>query len=291
MYAVAGVTGHTGGFVASSLLDRGKKIRVMVRTAVSAAPWQARGAEAKLTHLEDTESLRRAIDGAEGVYLLIPPNPNSADMVGEYRRYAGNMVEALKGSSVRHVVLLSAWGAHRDDGPFPTHHESERLLRSTGIPLTIVRASFFMENTLPMLTAIQNGGVLPSYFPADLTLQTVATQDVGALAATKLVEGPKSAGIVEVTGPEDCSMNDFAHAYGLILDKPVEVKEIAANRVADAVVEHGGSITFGKFYQNVVADVVSGRFGPESPALVVRTTTGLMDFARVAATHPQAYLS
>ena len=45
MYAVAGVTGHTGKAVAETLQAKGQPVRVIVRDEAKGASWKARGAE------------------------------------------------------------------------------------------------------------------------------------------------------------------------------------------------------------------------------------------------------
>ena len=73
MYVVAGATGHTGKAAAETLLGRKRPIRVIVRDATKAARWRARGAEAVIASLDDAAALTRALSGAAGAYLLIPP--------------------------------------------------------------------------------------------------------------------------------------------------------------------------------------------------------------------------
>ena len=45
MFAIAGVTGHTGRAAADALLSEGEKVRVVAREAAKGEPWRARGAE------------------------------------------------------------------------------------------------------------------------------------------------------------------------------------------------------------------------------------------------------
>src|SRR5688500_6999772 len=74
MYAIAGVSGHTGAVVATTLLAAGKPVRVIVRDAAKGAEWKAKGAEVAVASLDDRPALAQALRGAEGAYLLIPPN-------------------------------------------------------------------------------------------------------------------------------------------------------------------------------------------------------------------------
>ncbi len=75
---------------------------------------------------------------------------------------------AVAESSVRHVVLLSSWGAEKTagTGPIVGLHVFEEALKKTGVLATFVRAGSFTENLLAMLPAAQHQGVLPELLPA-----------------------------------------------------------------------------------------------------------------------------
>ena len=86
MYVVTGATGNTGRVVANRLLDQGKKVRVIGRSAERLQSFVARGAEAFVADLNDQAALTKAFTGAEGVYAMIPPSATSQDYRGEQRR-------------------------------------------------------------------------------------------------------------------------------------------------------------------------------------------------------------
>src|ERR1043165_7598852 len=73
MYAIAGVSGHTGSVAAETLLAQGKPVRVIVRDAAKGAAWSQKGAEVAVASLEDTAALTRALTGVAGAFVLLPP--------------------------------------------------------------------------------------------------------------------------------------------------------------------------------------------------------------------------
>src|SRR5262245_12986373 len=111
MFVIAGVSGHTGSVVASTLLDAGKKVRVIVRDAAKGKPWQARGAEVAVASLEDPAALGQALRGADGVYALIPPDYVADDPRAAQDRVSDAWAQAIAGARPKHVVLLSSIGA------------------------------------------------------------------------------------------------------------------------------------------------------------------------------------
>src|SRR3954468_5695495 len=111
MYVIAGVSGNTGSIVASTLLDQGKKVRVIVRDAKKGEPWKARGAEVAVATVDDEAALTKALEGATGAYLLSPPDLGAKDFIAERRKTVDTLARAITSSKVQHVVFLSSVGA------------------------------------------------------------------------------------------------------------------------------------------------------------------------------------
>ncbi|MDR4473553.1 MAG: hypothetical protein MRJ92_13220 [Nitrospira sp.] len=51
------------------------------------------------------------MQGASGLYLLIPPNYGASSWLAEQRKRVDQAAEAVKAGGVAHVVLLSSVGA------------------------------------------------------------------------------------------------------------------------------------------------------------------------------------
>ncbi|MDF2694850.1 MAG: hypothetical protein K0S65_3233, partial [Labilithrix sp.] len=112
MFVVAGVTGKTGAVVADTLLAAGKKVRVLVRDAGKGAPWKAKGAEVHVVgSLDDEAAVAAALEGAEGAYLLSPPDTRAKDFLAERRTTLDAIAAAVDRARVPHVVFLSSVGA------------------------------------------------------------------------------------------------------------------------------------------------------------------------------------
>lgn len=74
MFSITGVTGKVGGAIARGLLERGQRVRAVVRDGEKGRPWSALGCDVEIASVEDAASLTKAFDGAEGVFLMTPPN-------------------------------------------------------------------------------------------------------------------------------------------------------------------------------------------------------------------------
>src|SRR5215831_10448383 len=108
MYVITGATGNTGSVAAKRLLAQGKKVRVIGRSADRLQPLAAAGAEPFVAEVSDAAALAKAFAGAEGVYVMIPPNPASQDPLADRERISNAFVSALTSSGVKHVVSLSS---------------------------------------------------------------------------------------------------------------------------------------------------------------------------------------
>lgn len=71
MVVVLGATGHAASAVAETLLAHRRPVRVVVRSAGKGTLWKDKGADVAVATSEDTKAMIRALEGAQGVYLLV----------------------------------------------------------------------------------------------------------------------------------------------------------------------------------------------------------------------------
>ncbi len=111
MFVVLGATGNTGSVVANTLLSRKQPVRIIVRSVDKGAAWKAKGAEIAVASLDEVSSLSEALQGAKGVYLLVPPNYGATAWLADQRARMDRAAEAIQRSAIGHVVFLSSIGA------------------------------------------------------------------------------------------------------------------------------------------------------------------------------------
>jgi uncharacterized protein YbjT (DUF2867 family) len=257
-FVIAGVSGNTGSIVAETLLARRESVRVLVRKASEAAPWTERRAEAAVVDLEDARQLAEALRGAQGAYLLVPPNFTAPNLRAFQARIARSLATAATESGVPHIVFLSAFAAHRDNGsgPLAGLGEAERLLGAIPkLRLSSIRAGYFYENVLPVLDAVKGTGVLPSFFPAELPVPMVATRDIGLLGAELLLDRA-SEGIVELGA--GLTYSEIARALGQITGKAVRVEEIPVDAIAPVIANLGFNADLTHAYVELITGIRSG---------------------------------
>lgn len=204
-FLVTGATGRQGGATLEALLVRGHRVRALTRTpeSVSARRLASRGVEVVSGDMDDVSSLEQALQGVDGAFLVTNFVGGGASVESEERQ-GKKFVEAAAKTGLGHLVFSSVGGAERRTGipHFESKWRIEEHARARGLPLTVVRPAFFMENfQFPFLARAFFIGALHTVLGQSKTLQMIAAADIGAIAAGFLEEGPGSAGLaLEIAG-------------------------------------------------------------------------------------------
>ena len=224
MYVVLGATGHTGSVIATSLLSKGEKVRVVGRDATRLQRFVRKGAEAFTANVSDAAALTKAFTGARAAYLLLPPNMTSPDYRADQERESDAIAKAVKESGLRYAVHLSSFGAQVPEGtgPIAGLHSSEQKLNAiSGLNVLHLRGGHFMENTLTAISMIQAMGIFGHAVLPDLKLPMIATRDIGDYAAGRILKLDFSGKQTrELLGERDLSMNEATAVIARGIGKP-----------------------------------------------------------------------
>jgi NAD(P)H dehydrogenase (quinone) len=91
---------------------------------------------------DEPDSLRASFNGTDQLLFISAPSSDS----GERMRQHHNVVDAARTSGVGHLVYTSALGADvGNEGGLAVHHATERAIRNSGLPYTIVRHPIYSE--------------------------------------------------------------------------------------------------------------------------------------------------
>jgi uncharacterized protein YbjT (DUF2867 family) len=188
---------------------------------------------------------------------------------------ADAIVAAVKSSGVPHVVLLSATAAALSDGNGPAQdlHYLEQALGYSNCLRTVIRAAYFQENVLAALPIARHDKIYPNFLPsAAARLPTVATRDVGMLAARCLLEPPTQSEVVDLLGPV-YSMNELSSKLGAALGERLQVVDIPAAAHVEVLTKAGMSPSFAEALAELYACFASGRVVPRGDRVLSGTTT------------------
>ena len=222
MFTVTGITGKVGGQVARGLLAKGHKVRAVVRTPAKGEEWAALGCEVAIANLDDAAALTEAFRGAEGVFLLTPPNYDPEIGFPDTHRNAAAIREAIEKGQPKKVVFLSTVGAQATEQNLLNNSSiTEAMLRTVSVPVAFLRAAWFMENAAWDIDSAKTGVVHSFLQPLDHRIPMVATEDIAQTATGLMTETWKGVHVVELEGPERYSADDVAAALAGALGNPV----------------------------------------------------------------------
>jgi uncharacterized protein YbjT (DUF2867 family) len=232
MYAVVGITGQVGGAVARKLLADKRRVRAVLRDANRGLPWAVRGCEMVRADLHDAESLAAAFKGVEGVFAMLPPIFDPSPGFPEARALIASLRSALAAASPPRVVCLSTVGAQAKRQNLLTQLSIlEQELGELSLPVTFLRAAWFMENFAWDIATARNTGVVSSFLqPLDRHFPMVATEDVGRVAAELLQDDQKGRRIVELEGPRRIAPVEVARTLSEVLGRAVRADAVPRDK-------------------------------------------------------------
>lgn len=215
---VIGGSGLIGSKVVAKLRDRGHK-------AVAASPRSG-------VNAVTGEGLAGALTGAQVVVdVANSPSFDAAPALAFFENAGRNLAAAEARAGVKHHVALSVVGTDGllDSGYFRAKMAQETLVKASGVPYTIVRATQFFE----FVGAIAESGAAGQTvrLPPAL-MQPIAADDVAAALADVALSGPAN-DTVELAGPESFQIDEIVRQFLGRQDDPREV-------VADAAATYYG---------------------------------------------------
>src|ERR1700739_1756281 len=167
------------------------------------------------------EGLKEAVAGAQ-VVIDLANSPSFEDKaVLEFFETSGrNLLAAESAAGVRHHVALSIVGTDRsDNGYFRAKVAQEKLIKTSGIPYTIVRSTQFLEFLRGIAASSADGNIVrisPGLF------QPIAADGVSAIVADVAAPAPRN-GTIEIAGPERAPFNEIVARYLKAVGDPRQV--------------------------------------------------------------------
>jgi len=182
------------------------------------------------------EGLADALAGAD-VVLDIPNSPSFEDaaVLDFFQRSTANLVEAQKEAGVGHHIVLSIVGADRmhDIGYMRAKVAQEQLVRESGLPFTIVRATQFFEFIPRLAEGAADGDTIRL---SPVLMQPIAAGDVSAALADIATQAPTN-DVIELAGPEKLRLADLGRR---VLEARGDTRTVVADEAAGYF---GGTVT------------------------------------------------
>jgi len=273
MHVVLGSSGNTGSIIANSLLSKGRKVRVVGRDTGRLQGFVRKGAEAFAADLSDAVGLTKAFGRARAAYLLLPPL-NSRE---EQERQSDAIAAAVKNSGLRYAVHLSSYGAHvpKGTGPVTGLHSSEQKLNGiSDLNVLHLRPGYFMENNLAAIDMIRGMGVFGHALLPNLKLPLIATRDVGAYAAQRLLDLDFSGKQTrELLGERELTMTEATAVIARSIGKPdLRYEQFSYDQVQQVLTQAGFSPKKAAVYIEMFQAINAGLLSAQEPRSTQNST-------------------
>jgi len=259
--------------VARKLLERGFAVRALTRDTKKPAAKELAGIGAEVVEgdLDDRASIERALEGVRGVFSVQQFAETGVE--GEVRQGKA-LADAAKETGVEHFVYSSVGSAHKETGipHFDSKWEVEEHARGIGLPCTVLRPVFFMQNWEWMREPIL-GGALPQPLDPEKPLQNVAVEDIGAFAALAFENPDQWIGREVDLAGDEMTMTDIAGAFSRVTGREVSYVQTPWDQFEEQMGEEFAVMY--RWFDDVGYEADIGALRSEHPGL-----TSLEDYLR-----------
>jgi uncharacterized protein YbjT (DUF2867 family) len=231
---VTGATGNTGSGVAAALLERGRRVRALVRDDDKAAGLREWGAEVVVVDLDRPETLGEGLlEGVSDVYFVTWNGPSALEQ-------SRTLLAAItaSGTSPR-IVRLSAFGSPQSR-IISQLAQCEADLKASGFAWTMLKPTFFMQNVLMAGETVREQGAVYFDWGAGkagmVDLRDVVDCAVAALTGDA---GDVDGESFVLTGPESIGFVEVAATLGRASGRAVEYVPVPHEAATEAMVALG----------------------------------------------------
>lgn len=205
---VTGATGSVGRHVVDRLVQSGQRVRALTRNPARAdLPGEVEVVAGDLTALE---TVAPALDGVTGMHLITFGGDDYAAL-----RTAPEIMELATKAGVRRVTVLLGG----EKGPV------EQAVEASDLEWTHLQPVEFMANALEWAESIRAEDVVREAFGSRLSAM-VHEADIGAVAATALVEDGHAGKTYTLTGPEVLTVPRKVRTIAAAIGRDIEFVEL-----------------------------------------------------------------
>ncbi len=217
---ISAAGGKVGQHVLAQLAAKNIPARAGVHSEDKASALRKTGAGAVVLDFENPASISAAFKGIEKLFLVTPGSP-------EQRRFEENLLAEAKKVGVKRIVKLSGKIDEADTVGFSVwNREAEKRIKESGIPYTILRGNFFMQNLFGSAAQIKQGVFTAG--PAAKRIALIDTRDMAATVVAALTEEGHAGKVYDLNGPELLDGYAQAAAFSKVLGRTVKYLDVSA---------------------------------------------------------------
>lgn len=222
-YVITGGAGNIARPLAEILLSKGQDVTVIGRNADHLKPLTEKGAKAAIGSVEDPAFLKKAFEGADAVYTMVPPQ-FAADSLQAYRQVGANYAQAIRAGNVRYVVNLSSVGGHLAEGCGPVsglYWVEQELNQLTDVNVLHLRPGFFFINFYGNIGMVKGMNIIGgNYGDSHSKMILSHPNDIAEVAAEALLNHSFKGHSVRYLASDERATGDIAKTLGTAVGKP-----------------------------------------------------------------------
>jgi uncharacterized protein YbjT (DUF2867 family) len=232
---VTGATGKQGGAVTRALLEKGHRVRALIRDPESfkAKELEKLGAELFKGDFGDALSLQEATKGVDAFFAVTTPfekGTNFEVKSGYLMEFAANTI------GVDHFVYSSIASSDKDTRIpfFESKKKIEDHIRSSKLPYTIVKPVFFMENFLApsIRNGLREGKILMPMLP-NKKLQMINLEDLASFIVFIFERRTKFMKKIIEIASDELSAKECTEELSLALGANIEYQMLSYDYISD----------------------------------------------------------
>ncbi|OFA04029.1 NAD(P)H-binding protein [Duganella sp. HH101] len=281
MIIVTGASGQLGRLVIARLLKTvpAAQIVAAVRDVAKAADLAAQGVQVRRADYADPASLDAAFQGAAKVLLI------SSNELGQRGAQHRNVVDA----AVRAKAGLLAYTSvlHADTSPLALaaeHRETEAAVRASGLPYTLLRNGWYVENYTGGLGGALAHGALAGG-AGEGRIAAAARADYADAAAAVLTGAGPVEQVYELAGDRAFTLGELAAEVSRQSGKALPFHNLPQQAYRDMLVEIGLPVPLAELIADSDAHAAKGALDDNSGTLgrlIGRPTISLADAVKAA---------
>ena len=224
-----GGTGYVGDVMRHRMRDAGYTVRLLTRSSSNKSRHESEGFETVGGNVTDTDSIVRALDGADMVVNLVSVIKEKGDVTFEKMNYQGsvNVADAARQTSITRLIQMSALGAgNMPDYPYHfTKWRAENYIKDLGLDYTIFRPSIIFgpgdkEQFVGQLAdVVKMAPVIPVIGDGKSMFQPVHLNDVSDSFIKALDDRSTIGQTYELGGPDKMTYEDILDEIARTLGK------------------------------------------------------------------------
>ena len=258
---ITGAAGQLGQRVIHHLLETEKvpaaNIIAATRDPAKLAELAAKGVVARRVDFDDAASLEAAFKGVDRLLII---STDALAVPGQRLKQHKAAVDAAVKAGVKHIAYTSMPSPDKSLVTFaPDHLGTENAIKATGIPYTIIRNAWYMDNYLHgMPHNLQSGSWYTG--SGEGKVSNISREDCARAIAASLASGTQQSATYTLTGTESLSASQIAAVLAEAVGKPLQVVNVTDEQlgqgmrgaglpdfVADMLVSADANIRAGNF--------------------------------------------